>query len=339
MNARRSIVAIPLVLASVALAALLFAQHASWSARRSSLVGVNLPSATFGADKLPGRAGVDYFYPDKVDVDYFVSSGMNVIRLGFLWERLQPALGGPFDPDEMRRLDGAVRAIVRQGASVILDLHNYARYRKQAVGSPAVPDDSFADLWERLATLYAGNSQVIFGLMNEPHDIGAEQWRRAAQAAIDGIRRTGARNRILVGVPQWDSASSFVANGDVWRRIVDPADNFAFEVHQYVDRNGSGTGRECPDELAGLEAIRSVTQWMQRNHHKVFLGEFGASGRKECLAALGHMLELMQQQPDVWLGWTYFAGGRGWAADDILSIQPVSDDDKPQMKLLKRYIR
>jgi endoglucanase len=339
MTVGRGAVAAVLALASATVALICLGTYGLAPWRRSMLVGVNLPSAAFGEQALPGKPGVDYFYPDETDIEYFTAKGMNVVRLGFLWERLQPALDQSLDDAEVERLDSAVRSAIRHGAAVILDLHNYARYRTQLIGSAAVPDESFADFWGRVAVIYKNTDQVTFGLMNEPHDIGAIQWLHSAQSAILRIRQTGARNRILVSSSNWDSASHFVADGDVWNRIVDPADNLAFEVHQYVDANNTGTHLDCPDTSVGIAAVRSVTQWMQENRRQVFLGEFGGSARQECLTALAQMLHFVQQHADVWLGWTYFAGGRGWADSDILSIQPTSNVDKPQMKLLSEYIR
>jgi len=305
---------------------------------RPLFMGANLPSATFADQKLPGKAGVDYFYPSKEDISYFTNKGMNTVRLGFIWERLQPTLNEPFNPDEAQRLDEAVQTVIRRGATVILDLHNYARYRNQIIGSAGAPEASFADFWGRLAAVYGGNDRVVFGLMNEPHDIDANQWQHAAQAAIVRIRQAGARNRILVPSSQWNNASGFVADGDIWKSVFDPAENFAFEVHQYVDSDNTGTHAECPDASVGVSTLKSVTQWMQQNKRQVFLGEFGGSAQKECLAALSHMLEYMRQHSDIWLGWTYFAGGRGWADNDILSIQPTSNEEKPQMQLLQSFL-
>ncbi|MGD0109825.1 MAG: glycoside hydrolase family 5 protein [Rhodopila sp.] len=336
---RRGIIGVlALVLASAFIALLRPDTFEAMSSPKLMFVGVNLPSATFAEHKLPGKVGEDYFYPSREDMEYFIRSGMNTVRLGFIWERLQPVLNAPFDSDEAQRLDDALKTAIRLGATVILDLHNYAHYRHRLVGSDAVPDESFADFWWRLATIYGKNDSVAFGLMNEPYGISADQWRHSAQVAIDRIRQTGAGNLVLVSSSQWDGASHFVADGDVWDRIVDPAGNFAFEVHQYLDVNNSGTHRDCPNTLTGVTAIQSVTKWMQRTKHRALLSETGASERNDCLTALSHMLDFMQQHPDVWLGWTYFAGGRGWADDDILSIQPVSKIDRPQMEVLRTYL-
>src|SRR6266550_8482285 len=57
------------------------------------LIGVNFAGASFGAEKLPGRRGWDYFYPNAAAIGYFAGKGANVIRLCVLWERLQTRPG------------------------------------------------------------------------------------------------------------------------------------------------------------------------------------------------------------------------------------------------------
>ena len=52
--------------------------------------GVSLAGAEFGEGKLPGIHGQDYIYPASDSVGYYQRKGMNLIRLPFLWERLQP---------------------------------------------------------------------------------------------------------------------------------------------------------------------------------------------------------------------------------------------------------
>src|SRR5690348_874190 len=51
--------------------------------------GVNLPTAAFGSETVPGTYGKDYIYPQPSTVDYFADKGMNIVRLPVRWERLQ----------------------------------------------------------------------------------------------------------------------------------------------------------------------------------------------------------------------------------------------------------
>src|SRR5262249_15858077 len=54
----------------------------------SLLLGVNLSGAEFGS-RVPGTFRVDYTYPTHAEVDYYAGKGLGVIRLPFLWERIQ----------------------------------------------------------------------------------------------------------------------------------------------------------------------------------------------------------------------------------------------------------
>src|SRR5437870_4635241 len=85
----------------------------------------------------------------------------------------QRELGPEVDADEEARLRDIVEYATERGASVLLDPHNYARYHESVIGDDQSVQD-FAAFWARLATLFATNSKVIFGLMNEPHDIAAD---------------------------------------------------------------------------------------------------------------------------------------------------------------------
>src|SRR4026207_2185032 len=87
-------------------------------------VGVNLAGAEFGDSNLPGTYNQHYTYPTTVEVDYFLSKGMNLIRLPFRWERLQPIANGPFDGVELGRIQALVNHVASRGGYVLLDPHN-----------------------------------------------------------------------------------------------------------------------------------------------------------------------------------------------------------------------
>lgn len=312
------------------------------SAEPLPLTGFNLAGAEFG--HLPGRAGTDYFYPSESDVAALLSHGAGVFRLPFRWERLQPKLGGPLDEAELGRLVAAVKLITDSGARVIVSPHNYARYRDEVLGSPDVPIDAFASFWGALAGTFRDNGLVAFGLMNEPHDIGVTTWRDAAGAALAAIRGRGAANLILVpgaawtGGHNWASPDHGVSNAVAMADIHDPLDNFAYEIHQYLDADYSGTHGTCKADDVGVKALEGVTDWLDRHRAKAFLAEFGSTTDANCLRAMDNMLSFVEAHPSAWMGWTYWAAGSWWG-DNWMSAQPRDGSDPPQLTTLMKHMK
>jgi endoglucanase len=188
---------------------------------------------------------------------------------------------------------------------------------------------------------FSDKKDVVFGLMNEPNDIATDVWLKAANAAIRAIRATGASNLILVPGTKWTGAHSWVedgpggANGTVMLGIRDPRNNYAYEVHQYFDGDSSGTHADCSGNDKARDAITSMTTWARQNGKKVFLGEFGVSQEKACVAGLAEVLDLMQKNGDVWLGWTYWVAGDWWPESETLNVQPHDGRDRSQMEALQ----
>jgi endoglucanase len=314
------------------------------------LRGVSLAGAEFGFDRYGvGVHGTDYIYPTEDYVwryrspAYFRGKGMNVFRLPFRWERLQPLRNAPFDAAEWRRLQRTVDRLTGLGAAVILDPHNFARYSGKIIGSRALPDADFADLWRRLAEAYKDSPNVIFGLMTEPYDMRTQQWVRAAQAAIDAIRAAGAENLILVPGNGWSAAHAWsknengMSNAVAMLEIRDPADNTAFEAHQYLDQDNSGSRSFCVSEDIGVQRLAPFTTWLKEHGKKGFLGEFGGGDSATCLAALAGMLDHVEANAGHYIGWTYWAAGPWWG-DYFMSIEPVGRRDAPQMEVLARHL-
>jgi endoglucanase len=305
--------------------------------------GVNIAGAEFNGRMLPGRPSTDYFYPSKPMIDHFAAKGMNTIRLPFLWERLQPVLGADLDSGELKRLDDVVQYATGRGLHVVLDVHNYAAYRRQPIGTADVSAAALGDLWRRIAQHFKSNRNTIFGLMNEPKGLKTETWLEAANTAIAAIRQAGATNLILVPGNGWTGAHSWMGrsygtpNAEVMLGVADPANNYAFEVHQYLDSNYSGTHPECRNERIGVTTLEKFTQWLRTNGKRGFLGEFGGGSDPVCLAALDAMLTHLAENSEVWLGWTYWAAGF-WPPSYFTSVQPVDGADRPQMSVLLKHV-
>lgn len=310
---------------------------------QTEYVGVNLAGAEFGENNLLDTYNQHYTYPTRAAVDYFVDKGMNVFRLPFRWERLQHTANAEFNSAELSRIKNFVDYATSKNAFVILDPHNYSRYYGNLIGIDELPVSAFRGFWQRLALYFKDYPKVIFGLMNEPHSMASELWLADAHAAISAIRTIGATNLILVpgngwsGAHSWNSSWYGTPNGTIVQNIVDPADNYAIEVHQYLDDNSSGASDECVSSTIGSSRLKDFTRWLRVHEKRGFLGEFGISANDNCLTALDDMLDYIDDNTDVWLGWTYWAAGLWWG-DYMFSIEPKIGEDRPQMVILEKHI-
>jgi endoglucanase len=333
--------------------------------------GVNLAGAEFGVSNgnlnLPGNFGTDYTYPTPVEVDYYMDKGMNTFRLPFRWERLQHSQFSAFDIAELGYMDAFINYANAQGAYVIIDPHNFHRYypasndyqsSEQGLIGSDVSNDAFADFWSKIANHYKGNSKVIFSLMNEPNTMPTEQLVNSSNIAIQAIRNTGATNLILVSGNEWSGAWSWDetwyggANSEYMLNIVDSGNNFAFEVHQYMDDNCSGGSSQITnnDPMIGVKRLTSFTNWLKQHNLKGFLGEFAVANSR-----IGHgiddvgdevinnMLDYIEENSVVWIGWTWWAGGPWWGEymftlESTNLGQPDQGPDRPAMGVLQGFL-
>jgi endoglucanase len=284
-------------------------------------------------------------------VDYYVGKGVNAFRIPFRWERLQRSQNAALHAQELDRLATIVNYATSQGAHVVLDPHNYARCNGSIIGSGVLPYASFNDFWTRVANEFKDNDKVIFGLMNEPNTMPTEQWGTAAQGAINAIRATGSENLILVPGNAWTGAHSWLQNwygapnAQVMDDITDPANNYAYDLHQYLDNDSSGTSETVVSATIGVERLTAVTNWLRDNNRKAFLGEFAVAnstiGAGIGDEALANMLTYINDNNDVWLGWTWWAGGPWWG-NYMYSIEPTnlgqpSQADRPVMGVVQPF--
>ncbi len=267
---------------------------------------------------IPGVEGSTYTWPTPADST--LPAGMNIVRLPFQWERLQPALGENFDATYLAKLHSTAEAWQKHGAAVLLDVHNYAYYKLtgrgteqpgQHLGTSEVPSTAFADLWRRLALEFGSSSMsspFIFGLMNEPHDIEVATWVDAAQQAINAIRATGAKNLIFIPGADWTTANDFSwsKNKTLLQTVTDPANNFAIEVHQYYDGTCTPTGY--------VDKLKPFEDWAVANQRGAYLGELDLTdATPACHEAFANLIDHLHSRAagstgGLWIGYTYWQG-------------------------------
>jgi hypothetical protein len=202
-----------------------------------------------------GVYGQNYTYPNRASLAYLARRGHKVIRVPFRWERVQPTLtpgstSGSLNSVEVDRLKKVVDNARAEGLGIILDPHNWAGYSfasgRKVLGSPGLPIAAFKDFWWRLSKQFKDRPGVAgYQLMNEPYGMpgGPSQWEKASQAAVNAIRSTGDKQRVMATgyfksdrVP-YSGIFGFVQHHpDPWIR--DPLKKVLYTTHGYWGHYG-----------------------------------------------------------------------------------------------------
>ncbi|KAF2838305.1 glycoside hydrolase family 5 protein [Patellaria atrata CBS 101060] len=315
---------------------------AAFAAAKIYYAGLAESSGEFGvwsADKivgygLPGRFGVDYAFINKDTVSKLVDEDkINTFRVAFLLERMCPlsyGLGAKFNETHFDFFKDAIDHItVTKGAYAIFDPHNYMRYNdpsQQPMTGSVIGDASdpkaattaqFAAFWGELAGRFKDNEKVIFGLMNEPHDMDNNLVLTNNQAAINSIRAAGANQLIIAPGGGWTGGHAWTktypgnepANAVVMHKLTDPASNTAFDIHEYLDVDFSGGHSICNQSAA--TNLAPLTAWLKQYNFKAMITEFGGDNNEGCHDLLDEMLTYMEDNPE-YIGWTAWAAGPFW---------------------------
>ncbi len=310
--------------------------------------GPNLSGAEFNPG--PGkRINFDYTYPSTKEIEYYVSKGFGIMRMPFDISRAYPTPYSPLNLTEIIYMRLTVDHALSKGMYVILDPHNFGFIydgrtgAKREIGVDDEGTKMFADFWGRMGAMYKNFPNVFFGLMNEPNQQTAAQWYSGAVPAIKAIRDAGANQTILIPGSAWTGAHTWISSGNAaaWAGFEgDPKKNFAFEMHQYLDSDSSGTHNTCvANSSASLEA---ATNWLATNKFKGFLAEFGWSTDSSCTNEGPPFMDYISAHSDVWMGWTWWCGGPWYPSTYMYMLDPISFTppivDRPQMAVLLAHL-
>ncbi|PLN84565.1 endoglucanase II [Aspergillus taichungensis] len=299
-------------------------------------LGTNESGAEFGEDTIPGEYGTEYIFPDPATIKTLVGKGMNIFRVQFLMERLVPEkMTGTYDEAYLKNLTEVINGITDQGVHAILDPHNYGRYNGEIITATA----DFQTFWENLAGKFKGNELVVFDTNNEYHEMDQELVLNLNQAAIDGIRASGATKQwIFAEGNSWSGAWTWVEVNDNLKALKDPSDKLVYEMHQYLDADGSGTSETCVSETIGTERLQAATEWLRENNKVGVIGEFAGGVNDVCKKALTGFLDTLVENEEVWKGAIWWAAGPWWA-DYMFNMEPEQGPAYAGMfDLLKGYM-
>ena len=112
-------------------------------------------------------------------------------------------------------------------------------------------------------------------------------------------------------------------NGADLLSLTDPSNKVVYEMHQYLDSDGSGTSADCVNSTIGMERLQAATGWLLANNKTAMLGEFAGGSNAVCESAVSGMLSYMAANAQVWLGFSWWGGGPWWG-DYIYDMEPPS---------------
>ena len=266
--------------------------------------GVNIAGFDFGCDT-DGHCVTSSVTPAAdyaAQMQHFVTDDkLNLFRLPVGWQYLVDSqCGGTLAAQNFATYDREVKACLATGAHCVIDVHNYGRWDGGVVGQGGPSDAQFANLWSQLAKKYASNGNVVFGLMNEPHDLpDVKRWATTLQTAVTAIRNAGAKTQmILLPGNNWTSAGSFVSTGSLsaLQAVKDydgSTTNLVFEVHQYLDQDYSGKSTECVGD--GVDsAFAPLAKALRQAGRKAMLMETGGGNSASCEQYVCSMLRYLK---------------------------------------------
>ncbi|KAF2994985.1 hypothetical protein E8E13_003806 [Curvularia kusanoi] len=305
---------------------------------KTQYAGVNIAGFDFGCDT-SGSCSGGYVDPGSngiAQMKHFATDDkLNIFRLPFGWQYMvKNTLGGDLDATFFAAYDKLVQGCLATGAMCIIDLHNYARWNGAIVGQGGPTNAQFADVWSKLATKYKSEKNIIFGIMNEPHDLTMTTWATSAQAAVTAIRKAGATSQyILVPGTDYTSAGSFVQNSGPALLAVKDTDGstgkILFDVHRYLDSDNSGTHAECTTDHVD-DSFVPLAKWLRTNGRKAILSEVGGGNTASCEQDVCAAIASLNSNSDVYLGYAGWSAG-AFDSSYVLSLTPNGSTDTALM--------
>ena len=103
--------------------------------------------------------------------------------------------------------------------------------------------------------------------------------------------------------------------------LKDPQNKLIYQMHQYLDPDGSGTSATCVSSTIFQERLVAATQWLKQNKKLGLIGEYAGGNKAQCIHALQGGLSYLKANKDVWTGSLWWAAGPWWG-DYIYSMEP-----------------
>lgn len=286
--------------------------------------GVNSAGLEFGINRsqpstIPGLLNTNYFAAKEASLISMIDSGVNTVRLCFSWERLISDLSNQqLNRGYLGLIEESVNTVTARNATILLDMHNYARYffknttlTQHVLGDGTLKQEHFVNSWKLISAHFESNNNVAFGLMNEPYNL-PDNGATYVNGVIEIIReiRKNSQQYVFVCGTDWSGAHSWMYNNAemMMPLVAEKFTNVVFDMHQYLDSDYSGTNVQCASARPDLY-FAAATSWLITNKQVAILGEIGVVSA--CIPKLNIVLDYLNTTSP-WVGFTYWAAGPKW---------------------------
>lgn len=145
------------------------------------------------------------------------------------------------------------------------------------------------------------------------------------QAGINAIRGAGATSQyIFAEGNSWTGASTWASVNDNLKGLTDPNNMLIYEMHEYLDSDGSGTKPDGTSTTVGVDRVSGATAWLKANKKLGVIGEFAGGANAQCKTAITGLLDHLTTNSDVWLGALWWAAGPWWGNVTEYTFEPPS---------------
>jgi len=247
--------------------------------------------------------------------------------------------GYTIEPAFFARVDEVVGWALKSNLVIILDFHSY----DDLMSDPNL--NQFWFLWKQIAEHYKDYpSQVLFELVNEPHDrLTADLWNEYIVDILKVVRESNPIRDVVIGPVQWNSYS-------VISTLTVPNDPHIivtfhyYEPFQFTHQGAEWAGDEAQAWLGtewGSDTEKAeitnnfdaVAQWSQQHRNvRILLGEFGAYSKAPQDSRV-RWTEFVRGEAErhgfAWAYWEFGAGfgvydpnAKAWRTDLLKALIP-----------------
>ncbi len=259
----------------------------------------------------------------KKYVESLAAMGFKTVRLPVAWDTY--ARDGRIPDDKLARVGEVVQWITDAGMFCVVNIHwdggwidsgNKEKFKKTHATFSAEAERKFQSYWTQIANYFAGHDErLLFEALNEETNFEGEGSTKKAYATltrvnqlfIDTVRKTGGNNasRLLI-VTGYSTDFTKTASDDYLFPKDSVPHRLLISVHYYTPWQFAGMTKDeswgkvqaswgSDSDVAELNRLFDLMQeFCKRNDLPAFIGEFGATDKKEAVSRVRWMTAVAQ---------------------------------------------